>query len=150
MTAHRTSFSYGCTLPETEKELRIFTSVVADFTLRDKQTYHCYYYPNNCDQKKWHQYIADCRICIFDGRRCSGAVHCIWQMIKREEPWWSPVGPFQAAKPLHTHTVQQRSLRLFMLHPCNSCDFHMVSPPSLISEKSEGTPRQEFTVTQGD
>lgn len=50
----------------------------------------------------------------------------------------------------HTHTVQLLSLRLFMPHPCNSCDFHMVSPPSLISQKSEGTPRQEFTVTQSD
>lgn len=52
-------------------------SVPADFTLRVKQTYHCYYYPNDCDKEKWHQHIADCCICISDGRRWSGAVHCI-------------------------------------------------------------------------
>lgn len=59
-------------------------------------------------------------------------------------------GTLPGGAALHTHTVQPRSLRLFMPHPCRSCDFHMVSPPSLISEKSEGTQRQEFTVAKGD
>lgn len=52
-------------------------SVPADFTLHVKQTYRCCYYPNNCDKEKWHQYVADCHIRICDGRRWSGAVHCI-------------------------------------------------------------------------
>lgn len=33
---------------------------------------------------------------------------------------------------------QREAARLFTLHPSRSCDFHMVSPPSLISAKSAG------------
>lgn len=53
-------------------------------------------------------------------------------------------GPLQAANPLPVaNSVQRLSPQaaplLFMPHPCRSCDFHMVSLPSLITEKSEGT-----------
>lgn len=34
--------------------------------------------------------------------------------------------------------LSPEAARLFMLHPRRSCDFHMVSPPSLISAKSTG------------
>lgn len=52
-------------------------------------------------------------------------------------------GPLQAANPLPVADTVQRlspqAARLFMPHPRRSCDSHMVSPPSLISEKSEDT-----------
>lgn len=41
------------------------------------QTYHRHNYPNNSEEEKWDQYIADCHVSIWDGRRWSGAVHCI-------------------------------------------------------------------------
>lgn len=41
------------------------------------QTYHCHNYPNNSEEEKWYQHIADCHVSIWDGRRWSGAVHCI-------------------------------------------------------------------------
>lgn len=41
------------------------------------QTYHRHNYPNNSEEEKWYQYIADCHVSIWDGRRWSGAVHCI-------------------------------------------------------------------------
>lgn len=34
--------------------------------------------------------------------------------------------------------LSPEAARLFMPHPRRSCDFHMVSPPSLITAKSTG------------
>lgn len=61
-------------------------------------------------------------------------------------------GPLQAANPLPmVDTVQRLSRQsaplLFMPHPCRSCDFHMVSLPSLTREKSEG-PWNEKNLSQ--
>lgn len=41
-------------------------------------TYHSCSYSSNSDKKKWHQHIADCHISIYDGRRLSSTVHCIY------------------------------------------------------------------------
>lgn len=64
------------------------------------------------------------------------------ERLKHRNPADCP-GALQSVKPPNTHTVQLLSLRLFMPHPGNSCDFHMVSPPSLISQKSEGTQKDK-------
>lgn len=90
-------------------------------------TYHSYCYSNDKEQR--YQYVADCHIPIYDGRRLSGAVHCI---CSQTEAGACAGGSSHAANPLPVavRCRSPQSTRLFVLHPRRSCDSHMVSPPS--------------------
>lgn len=90
-------------------------------------TYHSYCYSNDKEQR--YQYVADCHIPIYDGRRLSGAVHCI---CSETEAGACAGGSSHAANPLPVavRCRSPQSTRLFVLHPRRSCDSHMVSPPS--------------------
>lgn len=103
--------------------------------------------PNDSDEKERNQNVAHRHFPIRCGRRWSGAaVHRTRSLSRYSEcecEWeGGGVGVLPAEPPLSLwssrETGSPQAARLFTLHPSRSCDFHMVSPPSLISAKSAG------------
>lgn len=105
--------------------------------------------PNDSDEKERDQNVAHRHFPIRCGRRWSGAaVHRTRSLSRYSECEWEGgwegggVGVLPAEPPLSLwssrETGSPQAARLFTLHPSRSCDFHMVSPPSLISAKSAG------------
>lgn len=111
-------------------------------------TYRSCSNPNDSDENKRNQHVAHRHFPIRCGRGWSGAAVHRTRSISRYSEWvgewlsgvvWGGQGCFLLSLlSLEQQTGSPQTARLFTLHPRRSCDFHMVSPPSLISAKSAG------------